>query len=61
MYKNLEFLIIIFNKDIFTYFYNTKSIYNYRIRRCPVPPLSSPPVNLEESRSLKKFSTKNFM
>ena len=25
------------------------------------PPLSSPPVNLEESRSLKKFSTKNFL
>ena len=25
------------------------------------PPLSSPPVNLEESRSLKKFSTKKFL
>ena len=33
----------------------------YRIRRCPVPPLSSPPVKLEESWSLKKFSTKFFL
>ena len=32
----------------------------YRIRRCPVPPLSSPPVKLEESWSLKKKFDKIF-
>ena len=30
----------------------------YRIRRCPVAPLSSPLVNLEESQSLKNFQQK---
>ena len=35
--------------------------HNYHIRRCPVPPLFSPPVKLEESWSLKKFSTNFFV
>ena len=35
-------------------------VYQYRIRRCQVPPLSSPPVKLEESWSYKNFSTNFF-
>ena len=35
---------------------DARLILIYRIRRCLVPPC-----NLEESRSLKKFSTKNFL
>ena len=45
----------------FTYIELNSFQYEYLIWRCPVPPLSSHPVNLEESRSLKKISTKSFI
>ena len=36
-------------------------IYEYGIQCYPAPPLSSPPVNFEESWSLKNISKKNYV